>query len=244
MGDYQSNRKWADQFIDQTRSIIGTLLVEGATFKLDTQESTDLLVVQSIQNGSRGGRPIKAFATRLRRPNVFRGRSPRSGAPWAFQFTIRSRLDSGAVTELAKLKQGFVDWYLYGHVEQFTIRHWMVLDIDVFRAFADSSAIKTETVRNDDGTEGIAYDIRSFPDALCIAMSETMALALDKGVDAVDPLPDVSIKENPLKPPDLMALVHQFDGYDKITPTAWAAYSEQLALYRRAIAKGDGWMRG
>lgn len=239
MGTYQSDRTWADQFVDQTRAIIGRLLVQGATFMLDAKESTDL-VVQSIQNGCRDGKPIKAFATRLRRSTAFRGRS-RYGAPWAFQFTIRSRRDTGAVTELAKLRQGFVDWYLYGHVEQSTIRHWMVLDMDVFRAFADSPAIKTETVPNDDGTEGIAYDIRSFPDALCLAKSETMALALDKGVDAVDPLPDVSIKQNPLNPPDLMALVHQFDGYNTITPTAWAAYSEQLALYRRAIAKGDGW---
>lgn len=234
---YVSDRAWADQYVGQARAIMGTLLVQGASFRRDTKESTDL-VVHSIQNGYRNGKPIEAVATRLRRDNVFRGKSPRSGAPWAFQFTIRS---SGAVPELAKLKQGFVDWYFYGHVEQHTIRHWMVLDMDVWRDLEDSPAIKKEPVPNADGTNGIGYDVRSFPDAIRIAESETMALARAKGVDAVDRLPDAPIAENTLKPPDFTALVRRFGGYDKITPTAWAAWNEESALYKRAIARGDGW---
>lgn len=53
----------------------------------------------------------------------------------------------------------------------------------------------------------------------------------------------VPIAENPLRPPDLMALVHRFDGYDTITPEAWAAYDAEMKIYKRAIANGDGWRR-
>jgi hypothetical protein len=43
--------------------------------------------------------------------------------------------------------------------------------------------------------------------------------------------------EDPLPPPpDLQELVKRFNGYDKITPEAWAKYDRQLAATHEWLA--------
>jgi hypothetical protein len=68
------------------------------------------------------------------------------------------------------------------------IRHWVVLDLDVFRRFENDSGVRYEILDNRDGTYFVAYDLRSFPSELIVAKSPTMALALEQGVHSVEPL--------------------------------------------------------
>jgi hypothetical protein len=77
------------------------------------------------------------------------------------------------------------------------IRHWAVLDLDVFRRHERDPLVRYEIQDNHDGTHFIAYDIRSFPSELVIASSPTMATALRYGVYAVEQLR----REEPAAPP-------------------------------------------
>jgi len=128
------------------------------------------------------------------------------------------------------------------------IRHWSVLDLNVFRRLADDAGVRSELQDNHDGTSFVAYDLRSFPDELIVDCSATMRIALEKGVDAVEPLRSKQQSELDrrwreiwaLDPsPDLQELVRSFGGYNKITSEAWAEFDRlKEAWHRRhAISK-------
>jgi hypothetical protein len=117
-GDYEINRRWSDQHTPEIARILEgvmrqrmSIIITPADFRVDTKQATDLV------SGVIGP---KAFAARLRRPGVFWGRNFGSPTNWGLQFTIRSQLDSGTETELSKIKKGFADWFLYGHIEEGT----------------------------------------------------------------------------------------------------------------------------
>jgi hypothetical protein len=231
-GEYASDREWSDQYVAEIQSILEQvvrerikIVVRPADFVLDTTRATDLI------SGAVG--PI-AFASRLRRPEVFRGRSSTSHTHWGLQFTVRSRRDSGTETELAKFKKGFGDWYLYGHVEE-GIRHWVVLDLSVYRKHLEDPDVRLEVQNNQDGTHFIAYDILSFPPELVIATSPTMALALKQGVNAVERAPSKAQQQSDERwhqrllsdpPPDLQELVLKHGGYSSIPATAWKEWDQ------------------
>jgi hypothetical protein len=91
------------------------------------------------------------------------------------QFTLRSRLDSGTKTELAKILEGFGDWMFYGFSDgEMAIRRWYLIDLHVFRwnwaLFPD--AFRSEEKKNGDGTYFRAFWIRSFPDFPPLLISE------------------------------------------------------------------------
>jgi hypothetical protein len=118
------------------------------------------------------------------------------------------------------------------------IRHWVVLDLEVFRHHESDPLVRREIQDNCDGTHFIAYDIRSFPAELIVAKSPTMAVALDRGVDAVRPLQpkwqaDLTghwSRTDP--PPDLQELVLRFGGYDKIPVEAWTIFNQLMAKWK------------
>jgi hypothetical protein len=91
------------------------------------------------------------------------------------QFTIRSRRDSGARTELDKILYGYGDWMFYGfHDKEDTILKWYLIDLHVFRwnwvMFRDW--IKSEEKPNGDGTYFRAFWMDSFPDLPPLLISE------------------------------------------------------------------------
>lgn len=115
-GDYFTDREWADQYAPEIQRILEQIMrqrmqiiIKPADFRLDTRRATDFV------SGVIGP---KSFAARLRRPGVFWGRSFGSPNRWGLQFTIRSARDTGTETELAKVRKGFPEWFLYGHIEE------------------------------------------------------------------------------------------------------------------------------
>jgi hypothetical protein len=48
--------------------------------------------------------------------------------------TLRAYRSSGAETELAKIKQGYADLYLYGWSQAKLLPEWMLVDLDKLRA--------------------------------------------------------------------------------------------------------------
>jgi hypothetical protein len=114
------------------------------------KEATDLLVLRA--------RDMR-IGCRMRRSG-FAGRYP-------FDFTIRSRRDSGAETELSKITEGWGDWLFYGHAGDThgAIERWMLVDLHAWRAQmirSDRKAGKPKHMPNGDGTYFAAFDIREF----------------------------------------------------------------------------------
>ena len=116
---YSINRHWSDRFIPEICRIVGAHLLEVAPEPLDLHHATDLM--------SFLGRDLR-IAARVRR-HGYAGRYP-------YDFTIRSRVGSGATTELAKIVNGEGDWLFYGHANaaETGFDLWWLIDLRAFRA--------------------------------------------------------------------------------------------------------------
>ena len=119
------------------------------------------------------------------------------------------------------------------------IRHWLVLDLDVFRQYELDAGVRREIQDNGDGTHFIAYDILSFPPELILGTSSTMALALERGVDAVERLRpkyldalDDRCRKQMEDAPDLQHLVRKHGGYSSIPAEAWAEWERLNAAWQ------------
>lgn len=158
MSSYALDRCWSDHFIPAIKQIVGPLLVVPATFELDTQEATDLIVLTA--------RDLK-IAVRIRRHQYVQD--------YANDFTFRLRRDSGATTEFTKIMQGFGDWFFYGFAavgSTTELCRWSIIDLDRFRyrllqiGYHDAWDCVAETKSNGDGTHFMKFDVRQFPTAV------------------------------------------------------------------------------
>ncbi len=147
---YDANRAWSDAYIPAIKSIVGPHLLSVSTFEQDTQQATDLVVLNA---------GAVAIACRIRRPGYTQH--------YGHQFTVRERSRNGGESELAKIKQGFADWMFYGHAATTPgqLAKWWLLSLDAFRFHIKHSrrVIGHDCLANGDGTRFIAFDIPSFP---------------------------------------------------------------------------------
>lgn len=146
-------RRFSDQFIPHMQRIIGPQLIEPASFKLDTEQATDLVIFRA--------RDLR-IAARVRTPN-YRKRYP-------YEFTIRSE-SHGNKTEMHKIKEGWGDLMFYGFASDdlSDIPIWYLLDLDRFRAdlLFCGDKLKTGHKPNGDGTEFDWFDVRTLsPDVI------------------------------------------------------------------------------
>ena len=153
MADYGTDRKWSDKLIPQIKRIVGPFLLEPTPFEIDAKQAADLMVFRARD---------MHIAARVRRPKYLE--------KFPFDFTIRSQRDSGVETEYSKIVNGFADWMFYGHAdEDDAICAWWLLDLHAFRAglirheTCEGVKLKFRSQDNRDGTQFIAFDVRSFP---------------------------------------------------------------------------------
>lgn len=153
---YESDRRWSDAFIPAIKKIVGPLLLEESSFKVDTQQAADLVVLNARD---------KTIACRVRRA----GYADRYG----YEFTIRAKRDSGAKTELEKLVDGFGDWMFYGHADEngVDVCRWMVISLPAWRAAIIRKQAHCKKQSNGDGTHFVAFDIRDLPVDVLISAS-------------------------------------------------------------------------
>lgn len=153
---YTEDRGWSDAFIPALRAIVGPLLLEESSYELDTTRAADLVVFTA---------KTLTVACRVRRYGYAQS------YPW--DFTIRSRRDTGAVTELSKIIDGWADWFIYAHADSdgFNLSRWFVLDLNVFRAalIRDARQRDHRETPNGDGTYFVAYDVRDFPAEIIVS---------------------------------------------------------------------------
>ena len=119
------------------------------------------------------------------------------------------------------------------------LRRWVLLDLAVLRPWLSDFRIKhAEVIDNHDGTYGLAFELRNLePDAF-IATSETMKVALERGMEAVESLATAAPRV--LRPsPNLQDLVASSGGYDRITPEAWAKFQADTKKWMEDVRMGN-----
>jgi hypothetical protein len=117
--NWEQDQKWGELFIPEAQAILGQALVIKAPKREDMYHNTDLMV---LFDGS------ARFALRVRRPQYY--------AQYKGQITIRSsRPKSENKTELAKILEGWGDYFFYGIAAESgnDLRCWVIGDLDVFR---------------------------------------------------------------------------------------------------------------
>lgn len=164
---YQSDREWSDQFIPTIRQIVGPHLLVPSPFEVDAREAADLIVLRARD---------MTIAARVRRSSY--------ADKYPYEFTIRSKRDSGAKTEMAKLLEGWGDWMLYGHAaERGHLSRWWLIDLHQWRerllraGYAHSWRKFAIEKSNGDGTHFFAFDLRAFSPSILIAGSHELPIA-------------------------------------------------------------------
>lgn len=112
---WQSRKAWADSYVEQVGEVVRTvagqivrLLV--APTDVDVQDGADYIV----------GVPSGDIACRIRR-ETWKG--------WRRDLTLRYRVGSGAPTEVDKLREETVRWYLYAWADEKRFVDWMFVDL-------------------------------------------------------------------------------------------------------------------
>lgn len=157
---YSQNREWSDNFLPLVKQIVGPHLLEPSPYEVDANQCGDLVVVRG---------KAKTVGVRVREHYA--------ADKWPDQFTIRSRLDSGNKTELAKIINGWGDVFFYGFADENEqgFAGWYLIDMDVFRKALmypeRRDSIRTGEKCNGDGTYFRWFKVSDFPDALLIDSS-------------------------------------------------------------------------
>jgi len=149
MSEYKTDRQWSDGYIPAMKQIIGPRLLEESSIEVDQKNATDLIVLNAKN---------VMIACRLRRYEYMKYKD---------QFTIRSKRDSGADTELKKIVDGWGDLMFYGfadETEKPAIAAWALIDLKAFRAhlIRNKGGIVMGEKSNGDGTYFAWFKISSF----------------------------------------------------------------------------------
>lgn len=162
---YSEDRAWSDLFIPQIQQIVGPRLLVPAPLEVDRKEATDLIVFKA--EGMR-------IAARVRRSG-WRDHHER-------EFTIRSRVPSGADTELQKIISGWGDWMFYGFAESEEpprIFPWIIIDLKSFRRHyveQGRAGLKCQSKTTQESKEFLVFNVDNFPSTppLLVASSENV----------------------------------------------------------------------
>ena len=158
---YEDDWDRAKTFIPEARMLIAQCLAKYLVLEApmveDRERNTDFIVLKS--NDIR-------IACRVRKHYAIQ---------WKHQFTIRSFRASGAKTELAKINEGWGDFFFYGIADDSDtkIEQWTLSDLETFRQWYPEGQNKLSYRLNDDGHSGFVIGSwRDLPDRFIIASSE------------------------------------------------------------------------
>lgn len=152
---WQNDKAWSDRFIPQIKRILGQHLIATADWRQDTRENSDLLVFECT--------PFRV-ACRIRR-HAFLQTNP-------YEFTIRASRPSENKTELAKIMEGWGNFFFYGfsNKAETEVVNWFIGDLNIFRGavvrdiYRDKELFDRRKILNRDGSSSFyAWRRDEFP---------------------------------------------------------------------------------
>jgi hypothetical protein len=167
--DVQRDFDWYRQCIPQMKAIVGQhLAVSEAPYEEDARRNTDLIVLAvdaatTIRVACRVRGYEKYYASRKAIARGYRD-----------EFTVRYARDNGAKVELAKILDGWGDYFLYGFAKRDNpyadpprFVYWTLARLGVFRDWYRPGF--GVPVRNPDGSEGRAFRWDALPSGFVVA---------------------------------------------------------------------------
>lgn len=161
---WEDNKKWADRFIPEIKQILGAHLIGQASVEEDRLHATDLIMLNM--------KPHR-IACRIRRSEYL--------AKYGGEFTIRSKVESGNSTELAKIVEGgWADYLFYGFADEPELKldSWFLGDLNLFRLWFVRQCVSTfrapgETRTNADGLSSFRiFKISDLPEGFVVYRKE------------------------------------------------------------------------
>jgi len=118
MTTWENDKRWSDRFLPEVKRILGEHLISEAPYEEDAERNTDLIV-------------LRLEAIRI----ACRIREHKHLLHYRHQFTIRSLRPSGNPTELAKIREGWGDYFFYGFADQThtSLCQWTLGDLEALR---------------------------------------------------------------------------------------------------------------
>lgn len=165
MKGWEEDKKVADRYSPEIKSIIGQLLIHDASPIEDRHHNTDYTTVFTVDR--------VRIACRIRSDSYL---------AFSDEFTIRSGRPSGNKTELRKILDGWGDYMFYGFGDGTRLVKWVMLDLDVFRAYytwmeVDGDWPFGEAHENYDGSSRfVAFKIDAFPPDFVVGSSDAVAV--------------------------------------------------------------------
>jgi hypothetical protein len=157
---YEEDRRRADMVSRDVQLVLRTecgWVTMAASEQLDQHRATDLVTSLGLH-----------IAVRCR---SYQGYFEKYGT----EFTIRSRRETGAKTELAKIMEGFGDFMHYGFVAGFNHKYFRIIDLDKLRAAlgaTDLDDVSVELPNRDGETYFRAFDLNRFPKDASVVFKE------------------------------------------------------------------------
>lgn len=159
-----ADKKWSDRFLPQVKRVLGEYLIGEAPFEEDRDRNTDLIVLRLD--------PVRV-GCRIRRNSYLQR--------WPDEFTIRSDRPSGQKTELAKIVEGWGDYFFYGFSDasETVLERWTLADLRVFRLWFNTEIVKNkgavpgQAQPNKDGSSSFrAFKWCNLPPQFIVAASQ------------------------------------------------------------------------
>lgn len=158
MTNFSTQYAWQEQFLPQVKQIIAPHMVRVSTVDEDQKRNTDMMMIRV--DGCRVAVRVRQF---------------KYVGIYGDQFTIRSKLPSGAKTEFAKIIEGWGDLVFYGFAseDETSLVSWIVGDLRVFRSWVnrslwDASRVRPKQITNRDGSKFMAFGVDDMPDAFLL----------------------------------------------------------------------------
>jgi hypothetical protein len=161
---WHNDKHWADKLMPDIKAVLGQHLLGDASREDDEKHATDLVTLHMKD---------LRIAVRMRR------RKYSENEHYVGQFTIRTERSSGMKTELAKVIEGWGDYYFYGFEgqEDGRLGIWHLIDLKQFRlgymrllVECERGNCPGETIKNADGkSTGCAFSYEWFSTDLVIA---------------------------------------------------------------------------
>lgn len=158
---WQDDKRWSDRFLPEIKSILGVHLIGEPPIEEDTERNTDLMVLTMA--------PVRIGC---------RVRTNKYAAKFGDEFTIRTARPSGAKTELAKIIEGWGDYFFYGFSDdkEKALCRWFLADMNVFRLWFSAYIVKHKGVvpgttrpNRDGSSEFRAFKLASLPSNFVVA---------------------------------------------------------------------------
>ena len=161
MKGWQTDKAWSDKYLPNIKRILGEHLIGAAPLEEDQERNTDLIVLRmdAVRIGCRIRR--ETYAKR-----------------YGNEFTIRIARPSGMKTELAKIIEGWGDYFFYGFACNSAdyLIGWLLGDLKVFRLWFmrkmsdDGGNYPGIKQKNKDGSSDfLAFNVNDMPKGFLVA---------------------------------------------------------------------------